>query len=416
MNLRFLLILALAGIGAVVPKGHAAELLRLEEAVARALAKNPTLAAEDSLLQATRMRAERGALSPPYVIGAEVENVAGSGALSGVSGAETTLRIGRVIELGGKRTARLALGDAEVRQRQILAESARIELASRTTLRFIEVLADQQRLEYANERVEQAGLTRNEIAAWVKAARNPESDLFAAEIVVAEAELDREHAEHELASARSTLAASWGAFAPDFQAVAGDLKSLPAIDSFEKLAERLPMSAEQRASLLQAETISAERRVAVASAKPDISLSLGVRRSEALDDQALVLSLSLPLGSRSRAAYSVSEADARLAALEAQRDARHFELHQALFEKYQELNHARFETESLTARLVPKAEQALDFTRRGFNAGRFSFYSLAQAQKTLFDLRGREVEAAARYHTLLVEVERLTAVATETTP
>ena len=365
MKLRFLLILAFAGIGGVVPIGHAAELLRLEDAVARALAKNPALFAEDSLLQATRVRAERGAMSPLYVIGAEVENVAGSGALSGVSSAETTLRIGRVIELGGKRAARVALGNAEVRQRQSLAETVRIELASRTTRRFIEVLADQRRLEYASERVEQAEHTRNEVAAWVKAARNPESDLFASEIVVAEAELDREHAEHELASARTTLAASWGAFSADFDAVVGELETLPAVDSFETLAERLPMSAEQRTSLLQAETISAERRVAVASAKPDISLSLGVRRSEALDDQALVLSLSLPLGSRSRAANSVSEADARLAALEAQRDARHFELHQALFEKYQELNHARFEAESLTARLLPKAEQALDFARRG---------------------------------------------------
>lgn len=416
MNLRCLLILALAGTCGVVPLGRAAEPLRLEEAVARALASNPSIAAEAAQLRAIQARAQREGLSTPYVVGGELENVAGTGVLSGVDSVETTLRIGRVIELGGKRAARQALGGAEVSQQQNLAETARIDIASRTTARFIEVVADQQRLEYANQRVEQAERTRREVAAWVAAARNPESDLRAAEIAVAEAELDREDAEHELASARMTLAASWGALTPDFDTAVGDLQDLPTVESFETLAARLPMTPEQRASLLEAETIAARRRVAAASAKPDLNVSLGVRRLEALGDQGLVMSVSMPLGSKPRAAYSVAEADAQLAALEARRDALRFERHQTLFEKYQELNHARTEVESLRARMLPKAEQALVLTRRGFEAGRFSYVSLAQAQKTLFDLRERAVEAATRYHSLLVEVERLTAVATEATP
>ena len=42
--------------------------------------------------------------------------------------------------------------------------------------------------------------------------------------------------------------------------------------------------------------------------------------------------------------------------------------------------------------------------------------SLAQAQRTLFDLNQRTVEAAARYHLLLVEVERLTVTVEDMTP
>ncbi len=416
MNLRFFLLLALAGIFGVVPCGRAAEPLRLEEAVARAMASNPALAAEAAALRATQARAEREALPTPYVLGGEIENVAGTGALSGGDSAETTLRISRVIELGGKRAARQALGSAELSQQQHLAATARIDIASRTTARFVEVVADQQRLAYADERVAQAERTRREVATWVAAARNPESDLSAAEIAVAEAELEREHAEHELASARITLAASWGALTPEFDTVAGDLQPLPDIEPFETLAARLPTTPEQRASLLEAEAIAARRRVAKASAKPDLNVSVGVRRLEAFNDQGLVMSVSVPLGSKPRAAYAIAEADAQLAALEARRDALRFERHQALFEKYQELRHARTEVESLQSKMLPKAEQALDFVRRGFEAGRFSFVSLAQAQNTLFDLRARSVEAAARYHILLVEVERLTAIATETTP
>jgi cobalt-zinc-cadmium efflux system outer membrane protein len=416
VHLRYLLVLALAGAGGVAQSGHAAESLRLEEAVARAMAANPSLVAEAATLRATQARAQHESLPTPYVAGADLENIAGTGALSGFRSAETTLRIGRIIELGGKREARQALGAAEVGRQTSAAAAARVGIASRTTSRFIEVLADQERLAWARERVAQAERTRREIASWVTAARNPESDLRAAEIAVSEAELAREHAEHELASAKVSLAASWGALSPDFETVAGELQPLPEAPPFEVLAAALPGASAQQLLALEAEEAQTRRHVAEASASPDLNVSLGVRRLEAFGDQGLVMSVSVPLGTRSRARFAIAEADAALAAVEARRKAQRFEGHQALFETYQELRHARTEYETVRTGMLPKAEQALAFTRRGFAAGRFSFLALTQAQKTLFDLRSRSVEAAARYHTLLVEVQRLTATATDMTP
>ncbi len=416
MNLRWLMVLALAGTCGVVLDGRAAEPLRLEQAVTRSLASNPFLAAESADLRAVQLRAEREGLATPYIASGDLENVAGTGALSGMHAAESTLRLGRVIELGGKRAARQTLGNAEVARQRNVAEAAKIDIASRTTTRFIEVLADQDRLALAREQIELAERTRDEVAAWVAAARNPEPDLRAAEIAVAEAELALEHAEHELDSARMTLAASWGSFEADFTSVIGDLRELPAVESFDALAARLPMAPAQRLALLEGETISARRRVAETGIKPDINLSLGVRRLEALDEHALVMSLSMPLGNKPRARLAMAEADAQLAAVESRRAAQHAEAHQALFEKYQELIHARTEYEALHTRMLPKAEQALAFTRRGFTAGRFSFVALSQAQRTLFELRHRSIEAATRYHLFLVEVERLTTLSAETTP
>ena len=182
------------------------------------------------------------------------------------------------------------------------------------------------------------------------------------------------------------------------------------------MAARLSMTPELWASRLQANTLSARRRIAEAGQKPDIDLSLGIRRMEAFNDQGLVMSISVPLGSRKRSGYAIAQADAELIALEARRDAERFERHQVLFDTYQELMHARHEAETLRTRMLPMAEDALVNTRRGFEAGRFSFISLAQAQRTLFDLNQRTVEAAARYHLLLVEVERLTFTVEDMTP
>ncbi len=416
MKLRFILALACAGACGVVPTGRAAEPLHLEVAIARSLAANPLLAAEAAELRALQARVDREALPTPYVVGGDLENVAGTGALSGTRSAEATVRLGRVIEIGGKRALRQAAGSAEVARQRSVADAARLQIASRTTTRFIEVVAGQERLEFAIEQVDMSDRTRREVARWVAAARNPESDLQAAEIAVAEAELVREHAEHELASARTTLAASWGATEPDFPVVTGSLRELPAVEPFATLAARLPKMPGQQTSLREAEAIAARRRVAEASAMPDVTVSLGVRRIEALDDQGLVLSVSVPLGGKPRAVLAVAEADAQLEALSARREAQRAESHQDLFEKYQELRHARTEFDTLRTRILPKAEQALAFTRRGFEAGRFSFVALAQAQRKLFELRERSVEAAARYHTRLVEIERLTTVSADAKP
>src|SRR3546814_19499118 len=77
---------------------------------------------------------------------------------------------------------------------------------TRLRSRYVAVAAAQQQLEFARERVKLAEQIRAEVARWVEAARNPASDLRAAEIALAEAELEVEDAEHELTSARMTLA------------------------------------------------------------------------------------------------------------------------------------------------------------------------------------------------------------------
>ena len=58
MNLRCLLVLALAGTCGAIPLGRAAEPLRLEEAGARALANIPSLPAEAAHLRAIQACAQ----------------------------------------------------------------------------------------------------------------------------------------------------------------------------------------------------------------------------------------------------------------------------------------------------------------------------------------------------------------------
>ncbi len=101
-----------------------------------------------------------------------------------------------------------------------------------------------------------------------------------------------------------------------------------------------------------------------------------MRRVEALDDNALVMARCVPLGSRARGPLALTEANSKYEALLLRSEAQVIESRRELFEKYQELMHARTEYEALCTQMIPKAEQALQFSRRGFKAGPFSFLPL----------------------------------------
>ena len=221
MSLHFRSILAAAWMCCVACPAHAAETLRLEAAVSRALDGNRALAAQSAQLRAVEVRAAHEALPPPFVLGAELQNLAGTGALAGLDGAETTLQLERAVELGGKRAARQALGQAQIARQRLNGVAARLDVEAETTARFIEVAIDQRRVEDARARFDEAQALRDRVAAWVVAARNPESDLHAAEIAVIEAQLQLEHAGHELEAARVTLAATltanYGIYGPAFE-------------------------------------------------------------------------------------------------------------------------------------------------------------------------------------------------------
>jgi cobalt-zinc-cadmium efflux system outer membrane protein len=403
--------LVFAGAMSVVACAAHAEELTLDAAIRRTLERNPALRAEGLSVDALRSQASLDGMAPAPTLGADLENVAGTGALSGVHSAEATLRLGQVIELGGKRAARQARGLAEVERQQNIAWQRRLDLAAETTRRYIAVAEGQHELALAQRQHAVARETETAVAQRVERGVAPEADQSLAQIDVVRAELAREHAEHELASARFSLGTLWGEASPTDIAATGDLLALPPMPDFDALVGKLEATPEAAAFARDADRIAADRALAIASARPDLSLSLGVRRLEALDDQGLVLSFAMPFGTAPRSALAVDRTDAEEAALDARRQAAALDVRQQLFARYQELRHARTEFEALTYRMIPAAEKGVALTQAGYDDARYSFLQLAQTQAALLRLQQERLAAAARYHQLLADIERSTAAA-----
>jgi outer membrane protein, heavy metal efflux system len=414
LPLRCLCLLLLAG-GFGTP-AVAGEALSLPQAVTRALAHNPAIRAGDRTVVAAERQADLSGLAPPWVVGADMENVGGTGSVAGVQAAETTVRLGRVLERGGKRDARRAVGAIDIERSRNALDQIRLELATETSRRFVEVLADQARTTVAAQDLALAQELTATVNRWVQAGRSPESDLNLMQIAEERADIEVEHASHELASARVSLAALWNTVEPDFDTVAGNLFELPAVPSYDALVSRLPDNPALRGLVLDTHAAQARERVAAASATPDITWHIGVRRLSTFNDTALIAGISLPLGSASRSALSVAQSVAETEATDARARAQQMDVRQRLFSTYQELVYARTAFDAHRDRMIPKAEAALTLTRKGFEAGRFSFVALSQAQGTLLELRNAQIDAAVRYHTLLTDIERMTVSAGVSSP
>lgn len=400
---------AFAGALCLFAFSAAAESLTLKAAIGRTLQSHPSLRAEAARVDASRQQALLDGLAPPLTLGAELENIAGTGAVSGVRGVEATLRLSHVIELGGKREARKLRGIADVALRENALDVQRLDLAAETTRRFIAVIVAQAELDLSTQQVALAAETQTAVNRRVERGLGATSDSALAEIDIARADIALEHAEHELASAQFALASLWGQATPLAIEAQGSLLELPALPAFEALAQRLSATPDLAQYALEGGRLEAEHTLARARARPDLSLSAGIRRLEALDDQALVFSLSMPFGAGERSALAVARTESERMAVNERGQAALLEARQRLFARFQELRHARTEVEALSLRMIPAAERAMALIRAGYEEARYSLLELTQVQRTRLQLHQERLTAASRYHTLLADIERTTA-------
>lgn len=398
---------ACALVWATAVSAQASEPLSFIDAARKTLAAHPQFERLALALEAAQTRKSSAALRPPVEIASEVENASGSGTLQGFDAAEITLSVGSVFERGDKRQARIQAASQAIELLSIEQRIAALDLLAETGRRFVALAAAQEAVVLAQGRARQAQRTLEFIVPRVTAARSPPTEQLNAEIDLAASELALGDAQRELEAARLALASQWSE-PTDTPTVTAGLYTLPEPRSFEALTsdlERLPdlvrFSAEARVR-------EAQLRLARAQAVADWRWSAGVRHLQALDEQALVLGFSMPLGAGARSAPLVREAELERAQIPLSAEARRLELVPLLYSQWQALRSAREAARVLTAEQLPRAREALELTERGYRIGRFAYRELAIVQQQLLALEAQRLQAAARYHLTRIEIERLT--------
>jgi cobalt-zinc-cadmium efflux system outer membrane protein len=385
------------------------QMIGLNEAVARTLVRNPELVAFGYQLQAQDGRVLDAGLAPNPELSLTIENALGTGEFTGMDGAETTLSIAWVLERG-VRQRRLETARAGVSLLDVEADIKRLDAAAETARWFFTCLSNQAQMVNAGEAVQLAQETVRAVKKRVQAGKSPQAELARAQAELARMKLNQEDFEHELLSASRRLAAQWGETEPGFKRVNGEILTPPNTDSFATLKTRISENPDLARFLSRQRVDEAELRLAKAQSKPNWRVSVGVRRLEITDDEALVANITLPLALRNRNQGRIAEAQANLAQTAADAKAARIRNETLLFVIYQELQHSMHRVRTYRDDVIPRFEQALTDTRSAYELGRYSYFEWRTVQEDLLEARGALVEASVDAHQKVIEIERLTGV------
>ena len=127
----------------------ASQQLTLDEALARALERDPSVAAGEIARAGALARREQAVLRPNPEAGFELENF--SGDLPGASAAEATVELSQRFELGGKRSSRVALADSLLGLTRWDRAGIRRDVVREVEIAFAEGLGAQDRLRVSEE-------------------------------------------------------------------------------------------------------------------------------------------------------------------------------------------------------------------------------------------------------------------------
>jgi cobalt-zinc-cadmium efflux system outer membrane protein len=381
--------------------------LTLEAAFGRALARHPQLGRFQYRQEALGAEIESARQARPLTVEAELENAPGTGSASDLDRAEVTLSLASVFERGGKRGARTAVAQERSNALAIEQQAARLDLLAEVARRYLDVVAAQALESIVNDEVLQRERTVDAARRRTEAGASPDSVRLAAVATAARARLDRERLRNELQAAKRRLGSLWGERAPSF-AVTGNLLSPLTVDNFDSIAALLERSPELRRFADEQRLREARLQLARTARSADIEWRIGVRRLEDTDDWAAVTGISIPIGTRARAAPGIRAAQAELAELDLERQAEELTLYATLVEAHAQLSAAASEVSLAGQEVLPALDQAEAAAERAYRAGALSYLEWSQVQSDRTRARRDQVAAALQAHRALIEIQRLT--------
>jgi outer membrane protein, heavy metal efflux system len=383
------------------------EMLTLDAALAAAGVRAPATEAAEAGVWAAEAGRRVAALRPNPTLSIDTENALGTGPYRGFAESDTTIAFAMPVELGGKRSARVAAADARSRRAEVDLAVAEADLRFDVTRAYVAVIAAERRSVVAEAQLAVTAENLRVARDRVMVGANSPLDEQRAALEQLRAEGDADLARRSAATARAALRlyAGDGALAPldgawfDRTAPAAYGPAAP-VDARTTLA--------LAAASADTDAAEAALRMARSQRLPDLTLTAGTRRLEASNDQAMVFGVSLPLPLFNNGKAAVTQAARERDRSKALQRAALFEAERAIAETEADRDRAATLVRA-SAPAMAAAEEAARIARLGYAEGKFDQIVLLDAERSLLDTRRAAIDASASYHDAMARLDRLTA-------
>ena len=345
--------------------------INLRDAFEAVMQSNPRLRSFQFREDALRGSRESADLNPPLRANGGIEEFLGTGNLQDFSVTELNIGLSQVIELGGKRQARLGVANQRIDLLEAEQRVVELDLLGETIQRFLDVASAQQLVELQQRATEIANQTIELLEPLVAAGRSPQLEQDRAEAARIRAEAAEARAVALFDSARIRLSSMWAISEPQFDAVDANLLTVGNPGSLQTLLSNLASNPNVAIYASEERLREAELQQANTLKQSNVEWSAGVRHLRELNDTAFTLGVSMPLFAESRAQGQIREARANLQEVEARRAVTLNRLRGEITSLYQRLN------QTISKSIFSKVKSC-----RGLNPFRNSLESLMKMALT----------------------------------
>lgn len=364
--------------------------------LAEAQQRAPLIAQSQAGIARAEGLARQAGARPNPVFAVGVENFSGSAPYGQFDTAETTASLELPLELGGKRSARMAAGRAGVAAARAQFAVAGSDYAFTLAQTYADAEADGVRLMLAIDALTLAEDDLRVATALVRAGKEAELREVQARTAVQTARAARDAARAAQATSLAELTAMTGAPIP-FTSVPPSL--LPHAEEDEPLPQPDPLASPAYRAALSARDAAALRvEVQRRNATPDLTASFGVRRLNGQgqiagqDVTAAVAGLSIPLPFFDRNSGNIDAARAELTAAEAGLSVARFDAEAGARSGLARAQ-AAFSRIAAARDAERTAEEAYRLSRIGYEGGKLALIEVLNARRALTEARTSAVDA-----------------------
>lgn len=314
------------------------------------------------------------------------------------------------IELGGKRSARVAVANAQLSRAELEAAVVAADVRLQVTSLYVDAIAAEKRLATARDQLRIADDALRAARVRVEAGRASPLEEQRADVARINAAASLERAARLTDVARLNLARRLER-SVDGPLDTGLLDQLP----MAKYGPIVAPSASGTLTLAAADAdlavADAGIRLARANRVPDLNIGPALRRLEVTNDTAAVFAISIPIPLFNNGGAAVAQASAERTRAEARRRMTALDVDQAIAAAQAEAANAETTARAAAGPALVAAQEAARIARIGYREGKFSQLDLLDAERTLADTRIAATDALANYHNARARLERLVAPA-----
>lgn len=377
-----------------------AQTLTLDAALQAAFANNPDLAAAQWEIDIAQGGRQQAGLIPNPVASWDAEDTRRNSRT-------TSIKLSQTLELGGKRGARIEVATRAQDAAALTLEQRRNVLRAEVIDSYYGALRAQERLDLAQRSMALAERGLVVANGRVTAGKSSPVEATRAQVQVSEIRLELNRAHIGQADAYRRLAASTGSAATDFQAVATQNTSVPALPAAAQLLARLEQTAELR--LAELNIVQNEASVGLEKAQriPDLDVSIGSQYDASVRERVNLVGVSMPIPLFNRNQGNILAASRRTDQARDLRNAVELRLRTETRQALDLWQTANTEVRAFNQQILPAAQSAVDSATRGFEMGKFNFLDVLDAQRTLIAARTQYLTATAQATDAWVRIERI---------